>query len=147
MYQFKLWIYETLDLCNCMSVPSPFTQKVIHVVSAVPKGAVVSYGQIAAYIGVPRGARQVGWTLRSLEETVDIPWWRVINNAGRISIEGNWHNDKLTQKKLLEADGIEVSDDYILDIEQYRFKASPEQLKQWGLGEEYREKVLVKYGL
>ena len=51
----------------------------------IPYGRVVSYGQVAAYVGVPRGARQVGWTLRRLED-IDIPWWRVINNEGRISI-------------------------------------------------------------
>jgi methylated-DNA-protein-cysteine methyltransferase related protein len=126
---------------------SQFTQKVIAVVQAVPKGNVVSYGQVATYIGVPRAARQVGWTLRGIEQSVDLPWWRVINNTGRISIEGNINNDKLMQKKLLEADGVEVHDDYTLDIETYRFKAPMELLKKWELPESYREKVLVKYGL
>ncbi len=126
---------------------SQFAHKVIHVVQSIPFGKVVSYGQVAVYIGVPRAARQVGWTLRSLEETVSIPWWRVVNNVGRISIDSNLHNDKMLQKKLLEQEKIFINDDYTFAIEQYRFKADNEQLKKWGLSEEYREKVLVKYGL
>lgn len=130
-----------------MIAKSPFTQKVIQVVQSIPPGTVVSYGQVAAYIGVPRAARQVGWTLRQIENSVTIPWWRVINNAGRISIEGNLHNDKTLQKKLLQQEGIEVNGDFTLKIEKYRFKADNILLKQWGLPEEYREKVLGKYGL
>ncbi len=126
---------------------SPFTQKIIQVVDAIPSGKVVSYGQVAAYIGVPRAARQVGWTLRLLEESIKLPWWRVINNAGRITIKGNLHNTPELQKKLLESDGVEVMDDLTLDIETYRFKANGEQLKHWGLPETYRQKVLEKYGL
>jgi methylated-DNA-protein-cysteine methyltransferase-like protein len=126
---------------------SPFTQSVIKVIQSIPSGHVVSYGQVAAYIGVPRAARQVGWTLRSLEDTISLPWWRVINNTGRISIEGNLHNDKYIQKRLLEQEGIIVSQDYTVEIEKYRYKATNDQLKEWGLGNEYREKVLGKYGL
>lgn len=129
------------------SSQSEFTKKVISVIQSIPYGRVVSYGQVAAYVGVPRGARQVGWTLRSLEETVDIPWWRVVNNTGRISIEGNLHNDKTLQKKLLEQEGIIVNDDFTFAIEAYRFKADSALLKQWQLSETYRQKVLEKYGL
>lgn len=126
---------------------SHFTQKVIQVVQAIPRGKVVSYGQVAVYMGVPRAAQQVGWTLHSLNENVSLPWWRVINNAGRISIRGNKHSDKVLQKKLLEQEGVAVNEDYNLDIDKYRFKADNELLKKWQLPEEYREKVLEKYGL
>ena len=126
---------------------SQFTNRVIQVIQSVPRGFVVSYGQVAAYVGVPRAARQVGTTLRNLEESVSLPWWRVINNAGRITIKGNFHNTPDIQKKLLEADGIIVSNDLTLDIEHYRFKASNDLLKQWKLSDAYREQVLAKYGL
>ena len=46
---------------------SEFKQKVIEVVQNVPFGTVVSYGQVAVMIGVPRAARQVGWILNSTE--------------------------------------------------------------------------------
>ena len=132
---------------NLVSAQSPFTQKVIQVIQSIPRGKVVSYGQVAAYIGIPRAARQVGWILRSLEDGVSMPWWRVVNNTGRISIEGNLHNDKELQKKLLQQEGVAVNEDYILNIEKYRFIADNELLVKWQLPKEYREKILEKYGL
>ncbi len=99
-----------------------FREKVIAAVQTVPYGTVVSYGQIALMIGAPRAARQVGWMLNSCEGVVDLPWWRVINNAGRISIKGTKYNDANLQRRLLESEGIPVSDHYELDIEKYRFR-------------------------
>lgn len=133
-------------MMNVDSTHSPFMQKVIQVIRSIPPGNVVSYGQVATYCGVPRAARQVGWTLRHLEG-VHMPWWRVVNNEGRISIQGNLHNDKALQKKLLEQEGVQVDDDYTFLLEKYRFKANNEQLKSWGLSESYRESVLIKYSL
>ena len=77
---------------------SPFTEKVVAIVRMIPQGKIASYGQVALYAGLPRAARQVGWVMREVQE--DMPWWRVLNNKGRISIEGNWHADKHLQKKL-----------------------------------------------
>jgi len=132
---------------NLVSAHSPFAKKVIQVIQSIPRGKVVSYGQVAAYIGIPRAARQVGWILRGLEEGVNMPWWRVINKTGRISIEGNLHNDKELQRKLLQQEGVAVNEDYILNIEKYRFIADNELLVKWQLPKEYREKILEKYGL
>ena len=52
----------------------------------------------------------------------DVPWWRVVNNRGLISIKGNWTATKELQKNLLMKEGIEVDENFVLDIEQYRFK-------------------------
>lgn len=124
---------------------SPFKQRVIDVVNQIPYGKVVSYGQVAAYVGVPRGARQVGWVLRQIEESVKLPWWRVINNTGRISIDGNLYSDKHLQKKLLEQEGIQIQEDFKLDIDHYRFIATDEQLKKFALEEEYINMLHGKY--
>lgn len=124
---------------------SPFKDRVITIIRSVPEGKVVSYGQVALYAGLPRAAREVGWILRSSKE--DMPWWRVINNKGFISIEGNWQADKMTQKQLLEAEGIEVSDDMMVDMEKYRFIADEKQLKEFQLPADYIEKIIVKYGV
>src|SRR5438105_160774 len=72
---------------------SPFKQKIIEVIRLVPHGKVVSYGQVAAYVGVPRAARQVGWILNQSEGKLDLPWWRVVNNKGYLSIRGTRFND------------------------------------------------------
>jgi methylated-DNA-protein-cysteine methyltransferase-like protein len=75
-----------------------FTTKILDIIKRVPYGKVASYGQIAAIAGVPRAARQVGWTLNRSEGTPDLPWWRIINNEGRITIKGCEFNTPLLQK-------------------------------------------------
>lgn len=97
----------------------------MQVVGKVPKGKVVSYGQVAAECGSPRAARQVGWMLRLLDGNNSVPWWRVINNGGYISIKGNVMSTPLAQKKFLENEGVEVSDDLKIDIEKFRYFYSP----------------------
>ena len=97
-------------------------KRVIAVVRSIPKGKVASYGQVALYVGIPRGARQVGWILRGLEGALEHPWWRVINNEGRITIKGNKHHGPLEQRNRLVAEGVVVSDHFVIKIEQYRFK-------------------------
>ena len=99
-----------------------FKEKVINFIKSVPKGKVVSYGQVAAAAGSPRAARQVGTILRGLDPSDSkIPWWRVVNNKGIISIKGNWTATKESQKILLIKDGIKVSDNFTINIEQYRY--------------------------
>lgn len=124
---------------------SRFKNRVIKIVRLVPAGMVVSYSQVALYVGVPRAARQVGWILRSIETKVDLPWWRVINNAGRITIKGNKYNNQDLQRKLLLSEGIPVSKEYTLDINKYRFIPSANLLKKMELKEDYIEVLLKKY--
>ena len=93
-----------------------FNEKVYKAVNQIPKGKVTSYGFIAIFIGKPRAARQVGWALASLP--YNIPWWRVINAKGYISIK-NRCASKDEQKELLENDGVEVFDDYTIDLNKY----------------------------
>lgn len=123
---------------------SEFTKAVIRIVNLVPRGRVVSYGQVAAYVGVPRAARAVGQVLRqSLDES--LPWWRVVNNSGRISIKGNFYADANMQRELLRKEGINVTEVYTLSMKQYRFIASPKQLKTYGLDEIYLQMVVNKF--
>lgn len=97
-------------------------QKVITFVTTVPKGKVVSYGQVAASCGSPRAARQVGLVLRSLSADSGVPWWRVINNRGMLSIKGNLEATKELQKQLLEHDGVNISEEYQVDMVRFRYK-------------------------
>ena len=100
-----------------------FKEKVINFVKKIPSGKVVSYGQVAAAAGSPKAARQVGGILRSINAADGkIPWWRVINNQGIISIKGNWTATKELQRDLLRREGVKVSGDFTLDIEKYRLK-------------------------
>lgn len=102
---------------------SNFKQRVIDFVTIIPKGKVVSYGQVAAVAGSPRASRQVGRILMGLDPNTKIPWWRVINNQGIISIKGNWTVTKESQAILLRGDGVKVNENLTLDIEHYRFRS------------------------
>lgn len=79
----------------------------------------MSYGQVAAAAGSPRAARQVGGILRA--SSLDtLPWWRVINNAGYISIKGSFEATPQVQKSLLVQEGVPVSIEMQVDIDAYR---------------------------
>ena len=64
-----------------------FFARVYALVRRVPRGRVVTYGQVAVMLGVPRGARAVGWAMRALPEALAdrVPWHRVVGTGGRIS--------------------------------------------------------------
>ncbi|MEN9407615.1 MAG: hypothetical protein RLZZ455_831 [Candidatus Parcubacteria bacterium] len=126
-----------------MEDKSEFKKRVIALIRLIPHARVASYGQIALYAGLPRAAREVGGILKESQE--DLPWWRVLNNAGRISIEGNWNADKPLQSKLLQAEGVEVSEDFTLDIEKYRWRMSEREIRMLQLPEEYIAKIIAKY--
>lgn len=100
---------------------SKFRDSVYKIIQSIPSGFVMSYGQVALYAGSPRAARQVGWILHQSEGKVKLPWWRVINNSGRISIKGSYENTPNVQKQLLESEGVEVEENLDIDIEKYRY--------------------------
>jgi methylated-DNA-protein-cysteine methyltransferase related protein len=84
----------------------PFYRLVYRLVRRVPRGKVVTYGQVAAILGQPRGARAVGVALGALRAPlIDVvPWQRVISAAGRCSHrDGFWAE---IQRELLEAEGV-----------------------------------------
>lgn len=101
---------------------SGFKENVIAYVMRVPKGKVVSYGQVAAASGSPRAARQVGGVLRALPSDSGVPWWRVVNRDGFLSIKGNWEASKELQKKLLEKEGVVFGDNFTVDMKRFGFR-------------------------
>lgn len=104
-----------------MNRKSEFRKNVLQVVSSIPKGSVISYGIVATLAGSPNSARVVGGILRSLtiEEEL-IPWWRVINKAGKISINQNLSGaEKEIQKLKLESEGVKVNRNYKINMRKY----------------------------
>lgn len=75
-------------------------------------------------LGSPNAARAVGFALRALKDTshdtelADIPWQRVVNSQGRISIKNREFGAQL-QAQLLREEGVEVSDDLRIDLDQF----------------------------
>ncbi len=88
----------------------PFFARVYDIVKMVPRGRVVSYGQIARMIGAPRCARQVGWAMRVCPDS--LPWQRVIKSDGSIA-GGGWAQ---MRRAMLEAEGILFLPDGRVDI-------------------------------
>ena len=79
-------------------------QKIWQVVHQIPRGRVASYGQVAKLAGLPGYARYVGHTMMMLPRDTKLPWFRVINSAGKISFKKGT-TEYLRQKSLLEAEG------------------------------------------
>jgi methylated-DNA-protein-cysteine methyltransferase related protein len=89
----------------------------------IPKGKVSTYGEIAAFAGSPRAAREVGWALSALPVGTDVPWWRVINAQGGISPRNNNDkNDFEHQAAPLRKEGIQVSKEGKVALEVYRWR-------------------------
>lgn len=84
----------------------------------IPYGRVTTYGAVATLAGLPRGARLVGGFLHFNSDKFNLPWQRVINRHGFISTNCSEHV-KALQKALLEQEGIEVSDDFMIDLQKY----------------------------
>ncbi|OCA82299.1 DNA methyltransferase [Bacillus sp. FJAT-27225] len=85
----------------------PFTQRVLTIIKEIPKGSVMTYGQVAGLAGSPRAARQVVRILHSMSEKYQLPWHRVVNGKGEIAIRDN--ETKTMQRKLLEEEGVQFT--------------------------------------
>jgi len=83
----------------------------------IPKGKVLTYGIIAKLAGNPKAARQVSWILHSSTKKHALPWHRVINSKGEISMSRI--DDKEYQKALLEQEGISFEKNYKLNLKKY----------------------------
>jgi methylated-DNA-protein-cysteine methyltransferase-like protein len=95
-----------------------FPQRVYQIIAAIPEGHVTTYGDVARLAGSPRAARQVGGVLKRLPEGSKLPWHRVVNRQGQISLTGP---DLQRQRQALLSEGIMVSGDGKIEIERYRW--------------------------
>ncbi len=82
---------------------------------SVPEGRVATYGEIAEAAGFPRCARQVGQALSALPSDTSVPWHRIVNARGEISLREN----APTQRRLLEAEGVVFSARGRIDLARY----------------------------
>jgi methylated-DNA-protein-cysteine methyltransferase-like protein len=102
-----------------------FHRAVFRLVERIPRGHVMTYGQIAAILGWPRAARAVGQAMRHCPPGV--PWHRVVNAQGGISLRANV-GSMLTQRLMLEQEGVPVRRGRIR-LERYRWQG-PRRWKQ-----------------
>ncbi len=118
---YRLWFSGILD---GVAAADSFFEQVYAVVRRIPPGKVSSYGRIAEMLGRPRAARAVGYALNALNGKKgdtrynDIPWQRVVNSAGRISIVNREHGANM-QAELLRGEGVTVAEDLRIDLTIY----------------------------
>lgn len=89
-----------------------FRQRVEELVRQIPRGRVMTYGQLAALCGNPRAARIVGGIAHFGDPS--LPWQRVVNKHGGLA--SGYPGGRSGHKQVLEAEGVHVSDNYGVDI-------------------------------
>lgn len=102
--------------------PLSFDQRVYRLVAQIPVGQLATYGQIAELLGAYGRARQVGWALRRLPLPSTVPWQRVVNTQGRISMDPSRQGSDWIQRELLLAEGIAVAADGRLPLAAHRWQ-------------------------
>jgi len=103
-----------------------FFRRVVIAIKKIPRGKVTTYGQIAALAGNPRAARQVAWVLHSASDKEKLPWQRVINSQGGISLPH--YGGYELQRALLVKEGVKF--DAADRIALARFQWQPKIFKK-----------------
>ena len=104
-------------------------QRIHDVVARIPRGRVATYGQIARIARLPGQARLVGYALHALPAGSRLPWQRVVNAQGAISVGGE---SGARQRKLLEAEGVRFDDRSRIDLEKFQWRPDPSAPKSRG---------------
>ncbi|MCP5103595.1 MAG: MGMT family protein [bacterium] len=97
-----------------------FTNRVKYVIKQIPVGKVATYGQVAAMAGSYRAARQVVWILHSSSTKDNLPWHRVINKKGEISLEPGSGFEE--QKQRLQKEGVRFDRNNRIDLDRCLWK-------------------------
>ena len=100
-------------------------EKIWETVRKIPRGKVATYGGIGRLSGLPGQARLVGYALHSLPHGFDLPWHRVINSQGKISLPKiGGHFER--QRKLLAKEGVKFNEERI-DLDKYQWPREREK--------------------
>lgn len=100
-----------------------FFENVYEAVQLIPRGKVATYGQIARMIGAPRSSRAVGYALHVNPRPGVIPCHCVVNREGRLAPAFAFGGPEI-QAQLLESEGVEVGEDFIVDLGKYLWQPS-----------------------
>ncbi|MEF1174196.1 MGMT family protein [Vibrio sinaloensis] len=96
-----------------------FLMQIFAVIHQIPCGKVTTYGEVAKLAGYPGYARHVGKALNILPTGSKLPWHRVINSQGRISLKGE---DLVRQRNALIEEGVDVTNDGKVRLKIYRWQ-------------------------
>ena len=93
------------------------------VVSRIPHGRVATYGQVARLAGLPNHARLVGYALNALREGSQVPWQRVVNAKGLISVRRNGSGHDVLQRLMLKREGVRFDRRGVIDLAAFRWRS------------------------
>lgn len=99
-------------------VDADFKERVYQIVGSIPKGRVMTYGQVAAMAGAAWAAWEVGQIAHT--GPADLPWQRVVNKSGGLA--RGYPGSFDSHKRALETEGIPVDDDYRVDIKDLQWQ-------------------------
>jgi methylated-DNA-protein-cysteine methyltransferase-like protein len=91
-------------------------------VRKIPRGRVTTYGAVARIAGLPRQARLVGYALHSLKSGTALPWHRVINAQGKLSLARGASSSGVMQRLRLEREGVTVDAANRVSLERYGWR-------------------------
>ena len=103
-------------------VEHSFDKRVWTLIDQIPAGKLATYGQVAELIGAYGCARQVGWALRRLPLSSSLPWHRVVNAKGKVSMTLSREGSDWLQRELLIAEGIPVDSEGNVPLAQLRWR-------------------------
>ncbi|MDD2736377.1 MAG: MGMT family protein [Desulfuromonadaceae bacterium] len=92
------------------------------VVGCIPEGRVATYGQVANLAGIPGRARLVGYALSALAGRSSIPWHRVVNVQGRISLRSYGSDADMEQRLRLEHEGVRVDTSGRIPLDRFLWR-------------------------
>ena len=104
-----------------------FFENVYEAVQLIPRGKVATYGQIARMIGAPRSSRAVGYALHANPRPGVIPCHRVVNREGRLAPAFAFGGPEI-QAQLLESEGVEVGENFTVDLGKHLWQPSGQDL-------------------
>lgn len=99
--------------------------RIYAVIRQIPAGSVATYGDIANLAGLPRHARLVGYALNALSEGSDVPWYRVVNSQGQLSLAKLSPTGAAEQQKCLVQEGVEFTSQGRVMLKKYRWQPHP----------------------
>jgi len=102
-----------------MKERSVFTEHIIHLIKSIPYGRVTTYGALAFMAGNKGASLHVVRVLNSCSEKDNLPWYRVVNSKGTISLTGEGAD---LQRKLLEEEGVVFDDKGRIDFSMYLWR-------------------------
>jgi len=97
-------------------------ERIYRVVRKIPKGRVATYGQVAEAAELPGHARQVGYAMAALPEGTTVPWHRVVNAKGAISLRADGPGAGVVQRLRLEQEGVEFDPGGRLSLARYQWR-------------------------